>query len=652
MQAPVNFMKTHTLLLAAVLLAPRLLMGADAGELRADTVKFAGLSPEAAAREAKGPAGFSMKLFAGEPDVKQPIAFALDDRGRIWVAEAYTYPRRAPEGQGKDRILVFEDTDGDHRFDKRTVFAEHLNLVSGLAVGFGGVWVGAAPQFLFIPDRNHDDIADGPPEVVLDGWGYQDTHETLNTFLWGPDGWLYGCHGVFTHSNVGKPGAPDSERVKLNAGVFRYHPVQKKFEMFSEGTSNPWGVDFDEYGQCHIEACVIPHFFHMIQGARYIRQGGQHFNPYTYGEIDTIADHLHYAGNKGPHAANGRSDSAGGGHAHAGLLVYQGDSWPAEYRGKVLMNNIHGQRLNMERLERSGSGFIARHAPDFFFLNDTWSQILNLLSDQDGSVYAIDWYDANQCHHGRDDGHDRSNGRIFKIVYGNTAATRVDLQKMSDLELADLQLHRNEWMVRHARRILQERGPNPQVSVRLLSWLEQGPRPLAAKPSGEEFLSPDQETRQLRILWALAAVGGFTPEIGLRCLDHSKEYVRAWAIQLLLENKQPTEALLTKMAQLAAQDPSPVVRLYLAAGLQRVPVPQRAPVLKGLLARGEDAKDHNLPFMYWYAAEPVVGLGADQGIRMLQDTRIPKVREFIARRMVANAKSVAQGVGESPKSKL
>ncbi len=226
-------MNLKALLAAALVSSPAITEAAATEELKSDAVKFAGLSPEAAAREASAPPGFSVKLFAGEPNVAQPIAFALDDRGRIWVAEAYTYPRRAPEGKGKDRILILEDTNGDHQFDKRTVFAENLNLVSGLAIGFGGVWVGAAPQFLFIPDRNQDDRPDGPAEVVLDGWGYQDTHETLNTFLWGPDGWLYGCHGVFTHSNVGKPGAPDSERTKLNAGVFRYHPTQKKFELFS-----------------------------------------------------------------------------------------------------------------------------------------------------------------------------------------------------------------------------------------------------------------------------------------------------------------------------------------------------------------------------------------------------------------------------------
>jgi putative membrane-bound dehydrogenase-like protein len=591
----------------------------------ADTVKFAGLSPEDAAKEASLPPGFSMKLFAGEPDIRQPIAFALDDRGRIWVAEAYTYPRRAPEGQGKDRILIFEDTNGDGKFDKRTVFIEHLNLVSGLAVGFGGVWVGASPQFLFIPDRNHDDVPDGPPEVVFDGWAYQDTHETLNTFTWGPDGWLYGCHGVFTQSNVGKPGAPDSERTRLNAGVWRFQPQTRKFELFAEGTSNPWGIDFDKYGQCQIEACVIPHFFHMIQGGRFERQAGQHFNPNVYDDIKTIADHLHYAGSKGPHAGNGRSDAAGGGHAHAGMLIYQGDSWPAEYQGKAFMNNIHGQRLNMDILEHKGSGFVAHHGKDFVNFNDSWSQILNMLSDQDGSVYMIDWYDKNQCHHNNVEGHDRTNGRIFKLVYNDHPGTQVDLEKLSSEELVKLALHPNEWHVRHARRILQERGPNPGLH----------------KMISDLMSKQNDDAKRLRLLWTLHAIGGLTPEKGLSLLDDKSEYVRAWTIQLLAEGKDLSDSELKKFAKLARNDPSPVVRLYLASAMQRTPVERRWEVVTALLNHGEDSGDHNLPLMYWYAAEPCVASNVARGSQLLAHSKIPLVREYIARRMVVASRSLA-----------
>ncbi|MCG8583422.1 MAG: dehydrogenase, partial [Pirellulales bacterium] len=455
-----------------------------------DAVRAAGVSAEEAARIAELPPGFEMHVFAAEPDVRQPIAFCLDDRGRLWIAEGHAYPRKRPEGEGPDRILIFEDTDGDHRFDQRTVFAEGLNLVSGLEYGFGGVWVGAAPHLMFIPDRDRDDRPDGEPEILLDGWDFErDTHETLNTFCWGPDGWLYGCHGVFCPSHVGKPGTPPEERQRVDAAVWRYHPTRHEFEVFAEGTSNPWGIDFNEHGHCVIEACVIPHFWHVIQGARYQRQGGQHYsvtleemrrnrpylpeeapphlNPFIFDDIKTHGDHVHWAGDKGPHAGNNRSDAAGGGHAHAGLMIYLGDSWPEEYRGAAFMNNIHGQRLNVDLLERRGSGYVGRHGPDFANFQDKWSQVLNMLYDHDGSVYLIDWYDRNQCHHNREDGHDRDNGRVFKIVYNDEPVTKVNLAERSDDELADLAVNAsNEWRSRHARRLLQERAAEGEMSGR------------------------------------------------------------------------------------------------------------------------------------------------------------------------------------------
>ena len=209
-----SFMISASILLASCLLAcAPLLCDAQAPKpavgpapSQSDRFLHAGLSPADAVRAMTLPPGFSVKVFAAEPDIRQPVAMAIDDRGRLWVAENYSYPVRVPEDQAHDRILIFEDTDGDGHFDRRKVFAEKLNMVSGLEVGFGGAWVGAAPEFLFIPDADGDDQPDGPPQVVLDGWGLQDTHETLNTFSWGPDGWLYGCHGVFTHSRVGRPG--------------------------------------------------------------------------------------------------------------------------------------------------------------------------------------------------------------------------------------------------------------------------------------------------------------------------------------------------------------------------------------------------------------------------------------------------------------
>lgn len=594
------------------------------GSLPADVFAHAGLNSQEAAQAMTVPAGFKVTLFAGEPDVVQPIAQAIDDRGRLWVAEAYSYPFHLPEKEAHDRILIFEDTDGDGRFDTRKVFIDSLNLVSALEVGFGGVWVGMAPNLLFIADRDGDDVPDGKPEVLLDGWGSHDTHETLNTFTWGPDGWLYGCHGVFTHSRVGKPGTPDEKRTPINAGVWRFHPTKREFEVFAEGTSNPWGIDFNDQGQTFITACVIPHLYHIIQGGRYQRQAGQHFNPYTYDDIQTIALHRHWLGDN-PHQGNSRSDAAGGGHAHAGAMIYLGGSWPDKYRNQLLMNNIHGARLNQDLIAPKGSGYVGDRAPDFLLANDSWSQILNLQYGPDGQMYMIDWYDANQCHHGRTDGHDRTNGRIFKVSYQNAASTPVDLKAKSDAELIDLLLDKNDWYVRHARRILQERGVNPALFEALTKLA---------------FEHADG-TRRLRGLWALHAVGGLDENRVALGLVNDDPYVRAWTIQLSLENRIASDAVLEKLAELAKNDPSPVVRLYLASAAGRLPVERRAAIVRELVAHGEDADDHNLPLMYWYATEPLVEHDRSVAVSVLDAARVPLVRRYLTRRLTQFASPAA-----------
>jgi putative membrane-bound dehydrogenase-like protein len=644
-------------LVSAILALGVWLAGAASEAPPADIVPHAGLSAAEAVRATTLPDGFAMHVFAAEPEVRQPIAFALDHRGRVWVAEGFCYPRRRDEGKGIDRILVFEDTNGDHQFDRRTVFLEGLNLVSGLEVGHGGVWIGAAPYLLFVPVEDWDTPKPGgEPRVLLDGWDYRaDTHETLNTFAWGPDGWLYGCHGVFCPSHVGKPGAPESERQWVDAAVWRYHPTQHRFEVFAEGTSNPWGVDFDERGQCWIEACVIPHLWHMIQGGRYQRQGGLHYCisadetarneahrearsrkpvfPHVYADLQTTGDHVHWAGGLGPHAANARSDAVGGGHAHAGLMVYLGDSWPERYRGCLFMGNIHGQRLNMDIAERRGSGYVGRHGADFLNFNDTWSQTLNQLYDPDGSVFIIDWYDKNQCHHNDPEGHDRGNGRIYKVVYGNTPVTSVDLRRLGDLELVDLLAHRNDWYPRHAQRLLHERAHAGRLSDearrRLVQWLE---TPGSAGPT-ERNRALASEPVQLRVLWALHATGGLTEELGLRLLNRAEEYVCAWTIQLLCEDRQPSAAVREAFERMARTHSSAVVRLYLMSALQRLALDQRWEIYSNLIRRAEDVADPNLPLMAWYAGEPLVAAAPARALGLARETEWPRLLEFTTRRI-------------------
>ncbi|MCA9041051.1 MAG: hypothetical protein KDA65_11935, partial [Planctomycetaceae bacterium] len=599
-------------------------------ELIPDEYPYAGLEAEDSVRVMKLPEGFSATVFAAEPEVKQPIAMAIDDRGRVWIAEGYQYPVRAPEGEGRDRILIFEDTDGDGVHDVRKVFAENLNLVSGLEVGFGGVWVGAAPYLLFIPDRDGDDIPDSEPEILLDGWGYHDTHETLNAFIWGPDGWLYGCHGVFTHSRVGKPGTPDEQRIPLNAAIWRYHPTRHEFDVFAQGTSNPWGVDFNDHGQAFCTACVIPHLYHIIQGARYQRQAGQHFNPHTYDDIKTIADHLHYVG-AWAHIGNGKSDSVGGGHAHAGAMIYLGGVWPEEYRNQIIMNNIHGQRLNADVLEPEGSGYVGHHGKDFLLTGDKASQMLNIRYGPDGQAYVIDWYDMNACHHKNIDGHDRTNGRIYKVSYGETKPAQVDLKQKSDQELAEYVLNQNDWYVRHSRRLLQERALERKLDAGAIEGLVN----VATR-------HPD-ETRRLRALWVLHVTGNLTTQFIEQGLEDENPYVRGWTVQIALEqNSKPALSVLARLETMALNDPSQVVRLYLASAAQRIPVERRWQLVENLLTHAEDVNDHNLPLMYWYAAEPLAGVEPKRALELALNAgdTIPLIRKFMLRR-IAGDESVA-----------
>ena len=619
-----------------------------------DNYEHAGLSPDAAAKAMTLPPGFRAIAFAGEPDVHQPIAQAIDDRGRLWIAEAYEYPIRAKGDKGRDRILIFEDTDNDGKFNKRTVFMEGLNLVSGFELGFGGVYVGAAPYLYFIPDKNGDDVPDGPPEKLLDGWGYGDTHETLNSFIWGPDGWLYGCHGVFTHSRVGKPGTPDKDRTPINAGVWRYHPTRHVFEVFAHGTSNPWGLDFDDHGNAFITACVIPHLYHIIQGGRYERQGGEHFNKYTYDDIKTIADHRHYVG-ANPHGGNNRSDEAGGGHAHAGCMIYQGGVWPEQYRGKVFMNNIHGQRINMDILVPQGSGFVGRHGPDFCLTNDRWSQIINLQYGPDGNVYMIDWYDANACHHGNVAGHDRTNGRIFKIVYDgaeNPYAKRVvgmDLKKLSDLELAKMVLEKNEWYVRHARRILQERAAGHEntdafahdVTQFLLKTSSKDAQDATQRIRAILTLSIDPRNQRYRRYHYYYHLHDPDPAIRAACI-YSFSQANALESEPNEDNVYTNRQLmLRRLAKMASEEDSPIIRLALASAVQRMPTQERGPILKELLSREINAKDHNLALMYWYALEPLCATDPSQALEIASKINIPTVLSYSVRRTASLATAKA-----------
>ncbi len=594
-----------------------------------------GFSPEDAAKNMQVPEGFSVDLIVAEPELTQPIAMCFDARGRIWVIEGHTYPQRAPEGQGRDRILILEDTDGDGSFESRKVFAENINLASGIEIGFGGVWVGAAPQFLFYPDRDQNDVPDSEPVVLLDGWGYQDTHETLNSFTWGPDGWLYGCHGVFTHSRVGKPGTPDEQRIPINAGVWRYHPTRHEFEVFAHGSSNPWGVDFNEDGDWFITACVIPHLYHVIPGARYFRQAGTHFNPHTYADLPTIADHLHYGDGTFASASNGKvnrglvrdnpasTSDVGGGHAHCGLTIYQADEFPSQYRGDLFFHNLHGHRMVRETVEPDGSGYVGRHRPDFSLSHDHQQIGVTVMQGPDGALYTSDWHDPQTCHNRTPEIWNRTDGRLFRIRYGDLKPYRFNLWEKSDAELVKLLDDPNAFYARQAQRILQERAAEGTLNQ------------AETLASLRELMGDDHpRVRRLRAFWTAWSCQLLDTESVEEKLDDADPVVRSWAVQFLVESGKGVEApVLQRLEELAKSEPEARTRLALAAQLQRLPVDQRWGVLEGLTSHRSDELDKNIPLLVWYGAEPLADVDPVRLLNLARKSGWKQLTQFVVRRM-------------------
>jgi putative membrane-bound dehydrogenase-like protein len=377
------------------------------------------MSPQEALKAIKLPPGFKATLFAAEPDVQNPVAMAWDTKGRMWVAENNTYAEQPQhfDLSLKDRVIILEDKDWDGVAETRKVFTDNVQILTSVEVGHGGVWLMCPPKLLFIPDANHDDIPDSEPQVMLDGFTVAKDyyHNFANGLRFAPDGWLYGRCGSGSPGRIGLPGTPDEQRIPIKGGIWRYHPGKKIVEVLTHGTVNPWGHDWDANGELFFINTVIGHLWHLIHGAHLLDTGTS--PPLIYERLDTIADHYHFdrRGNW-QDSRDGQANNYGGGHAHVGMMIYQADQWPEQYRNKLFTLNFHGRRANVERLERNGSGYVGRHEPDVFFFDDPWFRGVEISTGPDGSGFVLDWSDTGECH--EYNGVHRTSGRIYRISYG------------------------------------------------------------------------------------------------------------------------------------------------------------------------------------------------------------------------------------------
>tara|TARA_Y100000589_G_scaffold255590_1_gene244641 strand:- start:2047 stop:3933 length:1887 start_codon:yes stop_codon:yes gene_type:complete len=595
------------------------------------TIPF--LKPAEALKAIAVPKGFRVQLAAAEPMVQQPIDMAWDTRGRLWVAECYTYAERETnfEKKLKDRIIILEDTNHDGVFDKRKIFWDGASQLTSIELGFGGVWAACAPNILFLADRNGDDQPDGEPEVILDGFDTDKVrHNIVNGLRWGPDGWLYGRHGILgPGSKVGRPGTPEAKRTHIQCGIWRYHPTRKNFEVVCHGTTNPWGHDWDEHGQLFFINTVIGHLWHAVPGARYQRMYGNHFDKHLYELIQQTADHYHFDVGKEKWSdlkktgMTSGTDAAGGGHAHTGMMIYLGDNWPAEYRGNVFTLNLHGLRMNQESLHRQGAGYVGKHAADFMSTSDKWFRGIELSYAPDGSVYVLDWSDIGECHD--NDGIHRTSGRIYRISYGKTEAAKVDLTEWSNGDLAESVGSPNEWYSRQARQLIQQRAAAGQDLTKAALKLMNTYRLTSSIPTA------------LRAMWTLNAIGSADVDWLLEQSNDEREHIRTWAIKLLCDQEALSKKTQKRLIEMGSQDKAGLVQLQLASALQQLPLEDRWPLANALVSQDTFAKDPVFPLLVWYGINPAVTENRNAALKLVAQCKIPKVRQFIARRLAGEA---------------
>src|SRR5262245_35972020 len=493
--------------------------------------------------------GLQIDILAPEPMMQQPVCITFDDRGRLWVLQYLQYPNprglkpvevdqylrtkydRVPEPppkgpRGADKIIVLEDPDRDGRYRKSKDVITGLNLASGMALGYGGVFVAQPPYLLFYRLKPGTDEVDGDPDVLLKGFGMEDAHAFANSLTWGPEGWLYGAQGSTVTANI--------RSVEFQQGIWRYHPRTKEFELFAEGGGNTWGIDFDQHGHLFAGGNTTEPLCHHVQGGYYIKGFGKHgplHNPYAFGYINPVK-HKGFLGS----ALTG------------GFVLYQGGLFPERFSDAVIYPNLRANAMRVSRLEPDGSTFTTHFQEDFLTSTDRWFRPVKSLIGPDGALYVADWYDYNISH---SDPKDRSKwyipsrdtGRIWRVrPEGPTprADGRWPLGRLASDELVDLLKHPNAWYAREARRLLMERR-DPSVCPRLVTMVR------TARGDGSE----------LGALWALHLSGGLTDDLGLEFLGHPSEHVRAWTVRLLGDRGRVAPGIADRLVELSRREPSP-----------------------------------------------------------------------------------------------
>lgn len=501
------------------------------------------MDPETAISRMIVQPGYRVELFASEPDIVNPIYMNWDEQGRLWVIESieYPYPREFwPDGGGKDRILILEDTNGDGRADTFTEFADSLNVPTSLAFVDGGVVVQQAPQTLFLKDTTGDGRADHR-EVLIEGWQQWDTHAGPNNLHYGLDNWIWGVLGY-----SGFEGTVGGERHEFGMGLYRFRKDGSKLEFLQRTNNNTWGLGFDETGNAFIStANGNPSTWHTIPQRFYSQLEGLN-HPVT-GRLTNTARVITLTN------LFRQVDWVGAFTAAAGHGLYTARNWPQEYwNQRAFVTEPTVQLVGELTLARRGSGFEAAYPRNLIASDDEWFSPIMAEVGPDGQVWIADWYNYINQHNAESNRQeptpgnayanplrDRQHGRIYRVVYeGNDAGGTKNLADATPQELVETLTDDNLLWRKHAQRLLVERGDSDVVPY-LIRLLEESVPDAAGLNPGA-----------IHALWTLHGLGQLAGnnqaalQAALEALEHPTPGVRLNAVQVLPATEASVRAIL------------------------------------------------------------------------------------------------------------
>ena len=545
-------------------------------------------SPQDSLKQFTVAEGLEIEIIAAEPDIRQPVCLNFDERGRLWVVQYLQYPfpaglkilahdehmravfDKVPEPPphhtpGADKVTLFEDRDGDGVFEAHKDFITGLNIATSAISGRGGVYVMNPPYLLFYPDRNSDDVPDGDPEVLLDGFGLEDTHAAANSLTWGPDGWLYGAQGSTCTATI-------RDQKIFGQFSWRFHPTTREFEVFAEGAGNTFCLEFDRRGRLYSGTNYANRRgSHYVQGGFYERTFSKHgpfTNPYTYGYFP----HMDHQGDEDR-------------FSHS-LIVYEGGELPARFKGQLISLVPLHNRVQVSNLLSDGSTFKTADTERAVETSDNWFRPVDIKAGPDGAVYFTDWYDIRLTHADPRDNWDRSNGRIYRLqAKGAAPAQSFNLAQQSGDELIHNLASPNKWLRQQSLRVLGDRR-DKSLAPKLARLIEENTGQLA-----------------LEALWALNLSGGFSEDVASRTLNHVDPFVRLWSVRLLGDARRVSPVIQKKLVALAQMEKQVQVRSQLACSARRLPSSDALPIIYELSQHYEDTKDPHLPLLLWWALE-------------------------------------------------